>query len=101
MKNKDEIEDLVNKELSRLSHDFELDLIRLIKTLSLISQSKSILEKHTEYLGARSAEFQKRLSDFTIALLELEKEAEFGGMLDPRQRGEKGGAGCTQPCACL
>jgi hypothetical protein len=74
MKNKDEIEDLVNKELSRLSHDFELDLIRLIKTLSLISQSKSILEKHTEYLKARSAEFQKRLSDFTITLLELEKE---------------------------
>ncbi len=74
MKNKDEIEELMNKELSRLSHDFELDLIRLIKTLSLISQSKSILEKHTEYLRARSAEFQKRLSDFTISLLELEKE---------------------------
>ncbi|HWP92429.1 MAG TPA: SH3 domain-containing protein [Thermodesulfobacteriota bacterium] len=74
MKNKDEIEELMNKELSRLSHDFELDLIRLIKTLSLISQSKSILEKHTEYLRARSAEFQKSLSSFTITLLELEKE---------------------------
>jgi hypothetical protein len=74
MKNKNEIENLVNKELNRLSHDFELDLIRLLKTLSLISQSKSILEKHTEYLRGRSAEFQNRLSGFTIALLELEKE---------------------------
>lgn len=74
MTNKSEIENLVNKELSRLSHDFELDLVRLLKTLSLISQSKSILEKHTEYLRGRSVEFQNRLSGFTITLLDLEKE---------------------------
>lgn len=55
---KNGIEDLVGRELNRLSHDFEMDLIRLLKTLSLLSQSKSILEKHTEYIGADLPNFR-------------------------------------------
>lgn len=74
MKNKKEIENLMDEKLNRLSQDFELDLIRLLKTLSLISQSKDILEKHIGYLRGRSTELQNGLSGFTISLLELEKE---------------------------
>ncbi|HXG31557.1 MAG TPA: SH3 domain-containing protein [Thermodesulfobacteriota bacterium] len=74
MVDKNGIEDMVGRELNRLSHDFEVDLIRLLKTLSLLSQSKSILEKHTEYIRGRSSEFQNRLSGFIVTLLELERE---------------------------
>src|SRR3989304_45671 len=74
MANKKIIESLMNEKLNRLSQDFELNLIRLLKTLSLISQSKDILEKHVEYLRGKSTEFQNKLARFTIMLLELEKE---------------------------
>lgn len=74
MRNKKEIDNLMDERLNRLSQGFELDLIRLLKTLSLISQSKDILEKHIGFLSSRSTEFQNRLSGFTINLLELEKE---------------------------
>ena len=63
-----------NNRLKRLFSEFELDLIRLLRTVSLISQCKDILLKNVEHLDLKSIDFQKTLGEFTIRLFELEKE---------------------------
>jgi len=74
MEEKEKIGDLINEKLSRLSSDFELDLNRLLKTVSLYTQSKEILQKNFAHLDLESTNFQKNLGNFTISLLELEKK---------------------------
>jgi hypothetical protein len=74
MDDKEKIGDLINEKLSRLSSDFELDLIRLLKTISLFTQSKEILQKNFEHLDLKSTDFQMNLGNFTISLLELENK---------------------------
>jgi hypothetical protein len=74
MDDKEKIGDLINETLSRLSSDFELDLIRLLKTVSLLTQSKEILQRNFEHLDLKSTNFQTNLGTFTISLLELENK---------------------------
>ncbi len=63
-----------NNRLKRLYSEFELDLIRLLRTVSLISQSKDILLRNVESLNLKSIDFQKTLVEFSVRLFELEKE---------------------------
>lgn len=63
-----------NNRLKRLYSEFELDLIRLLRTVSLLSQSKDILLRNVESLNLKSIDFQKTLVEFSMRLFELEKE---------------------------
>ncbi len=63
-----------NDRLKRLFSEFELDLIRLMRTVSLISQSKEISLRNVESLNLKAIDFQKTLVEFSIRLFELEKE---------------------------
>ena len=74
------MEDTLKKELSRenlnrLSSDFEVELLRLIKTLNLISQSRELYKNQVEEIESISNNLKIRINDFTIRLLEIEKGA--------------------------
>lgn len=74
------MEDRLQKELSRenlnrLSSDFEVELLRLIKTLNLISQSRELYKNQVEEIESISNNLKIRINDFTIKLLEIEKSA--------------------------
>lgn len=74
MNNKEKIDSIMNERLRRLVSEFELDLMRLLKTASFLSLSKDVLQKHVNYIFSESTNFQKNLGNFTISLLELEKK---------------------------
>jgi Bacterial SH3 domain len=61
--------------LKRISANFELELLRLIKTLNLISQSKELYREQITFIQALTDRYKLRLSDFTIRLLDLERKS--------------------------
>jgi|GEM_PF-1881257 len=67
--------ELSRENLNRLSSDFEVELLRLIKTLNLISQSKELYKNQVEEIESISNNLKIRINDFTIKLLEIEKGA--------------------------
>jgi hypothetical protein len=72
------IKELSREKLGRLSSDFEVELLRLIKTLNLITQSKELYKNQVEEIEAISNNLKIRINDFTIKLLEIEKSAREG-----------------------
>ena len=70
--------ELSRENLNRLSSDFEVELLRLIKTLNLISQSKELYKNQVEEIESISNSLKLRINDFTIKLLEVEKSAREG-----------------------
>ncbi|MEW6143852.1 MAG: SH3 domain-containing protein [Thermodesulfobacteriota bacterium] len=67
--------DLAQENLKRISANFELELLRLIKTLNLISQSKELYKGQITFIQALTDKYKLRLSDFTIRLLDLERKS--------------------------
>jgi len=67
--------DLAQDSLKRISANFELELLRLIKTLNLISQSKELYKGQITFIQALTDKYKLRLSDFTIRLLDLERKS--------------------------
>jgi hypothetical protein len=67
--------DLAQENLKRISANFELELLRLIKTLNLISQSKELYKGQITFIQALTDRYKLRLSDFTIRLLDLERKS--------------------------
>lgn len=67
--------DLAQDSLKRISANFELELLRLIKTLNLISQSKELYKGQITFIQALTDRYKLRLSDFTIKLLDLERKS--------------------------
>lgn len=67
--------DLAQDNLKRISANFELELLRLIKTLNLISQSKELYKGQITFIQALTDKYKLRLSDFTIKLLDLERKS--------------------------
>ncbi len=67
--------ELSRENLNRLSSDFEVELLRLIKTLNLISQSRELYKNQIEEIESLSNNLKIRINDFTIRLLEIEKGA--------------------------
>jgi SH3 domain-containing protein len=67
--------DLAQDSLKRISANFELELLRLIKTLNLISQSKELYKGQITFIQALTDRYKLRLSDFTIRLLDLERKS--------------------------
>ena len=67
--------DLAQDNLKRISANFELELLRLIKTLNLISQSKELYKGQITFIQALTDRYKLRLSDFTIKLLDLERKS--------------------------
>ncbi|MFI5323831.1 MAG: hypothetical protein ACHQ6U_09930, partial [Thermodesulfobacteriota bacterium] len=61
--------------LKRISANFELELLRLIKTLNLISQSKELYREQMTFIQAVTDRYKLRLSDFTIRLLDMERKS--------------------------
>lgn len=69
-----EIENLKKDKLKTLSLNFELDLIRLSKTIKLISQSENISKDYIVYLENRLREFHENLATLVKKSLDLEEE---------------------------
>jgi len=67
--------DIAQDNLKRISANFELELLRLIKTLNLISQSKELYKGQITFIQALTDRYKLRLSDFTIKLLDLERKS--------------------------
>ncbi len=67
--------ELAQENLKRISANFELELLRLIKTLNLISQSKELYKGQITFIQALTDRYKLRLSDFTIRLLDLERNS--------------------------
>lgn len=67
--------DLAQENLKRISANFELELLRLIKTLNLISQSKELYKGQITFIQALTDRYKLRLSDFTIRLLDMERKS--------------------------
>ena len=78
----DDKKKLVEKQLNQISSNFELDILRLIKTQSFISLSKDVIDSEVESLKDRSNSFQSKLKNFSIKLLELENELSSTGLPD-------------------
>ena len=64
----------IEKELDKLTTNFELDLLRLIKTKSFISMSKDVMNNELNTLKEKSLNFQKKLKEFSIKTIEIEEE---------------------------
>jgi hypothetical protein len=71
---KEEIENLKKEKLKNLSLNFELDLIRLSKTVKLISQSENISKDHIAYVENRLREFHENLAALFQNALDLQEE---------------------------
>lgn len=67
--------EFAQENLKRISANFELELLRLIKTLNLISQSKELYKGQITFIQALTDRYKLRLSDFTIRLLDLERSS--------------------------
>lgn len=67
--------EFAQENLKRISANFELELLRLIKTLNLISQSKELYKGQITFIQALTDKYKLRLSDFTIRLLDLERSS--------------------------
>jgi Bacterial SH3 domain len=72
--------ELSRENLNRLSSDFEVELLRLIKTLNLISQSRELYKNQVEEIESISNNLKIKINDFTIKLLEIEKGARESAM---------------------
>ena len=67
--------EFVQENLKRISANFELELLRLIRTLNLISQSKELYKGQITFIQSLTDKYKLRLSDFTIRLLDLERNS--------------------------
>jgi len=70
----DNKKDLAQESLKRISANFELELLRLIRTLNFISQSKELYKDQIDYFQSMIDKYKLGLKDFTIKLLEAERE---------------------------
>jgi len=70
----DNKKDLAQENLKRISANFELELLRLIRTLNFISQSKELYKDQIDYFQSMIDKYKLGLKDFTIKLLEAERE---------------------------
>ena len=66
----DNQKDLVQESLKRISANFELELLRLIRTLNFISESKELYKDQIDYFQSMIDKYKLGLKDFTINLLE-------------------------------
>ncbi len=67
--------EFAQENLKRISANFELELLRLIRTLNLISQSKELYKGQITFIQAFTDKYKLGLSDFTIRLLDLERNS--------------------------
>jgi hypothetical protein len=65
--------DHAQENLKMISANFEL--LRLIKTPNLISQSKELYRKQITFIEELTDRYKLRLSDFTIHLLDMERKS--------------------------
>src|SRR3990167_10423427 len=65
--------EFAQENLKRISANFELELLRLIRTLNLISQSKELYKGQITFIQSLTDKYKLRLSDFTIRLLDLDR----------------------------
>ncbi|MBI2485628.1 MAG: SH3 domain-containing protein [Deltaproteobacteria bacterium] len=86
----EEIENLKKEKLKNLSLNFELDLIRLSKTIRLISQSENISKDYILYLENRLKEFHENLAGFVKNSLDLEEETSKLSLKSVEKNGELG-----------
>jgi hypothetical protein len=70
----DNKKNLAQENLKRISANFELELLRLIRTLNFISQSKELYKDQIDYFQSMIDKYKLGLKEFTIKLLEAERE---------------------------
>ncbi len=81
----DKHKDLAQENLKRISANFELELLRLIRTLNLISQAKELYKNQVDQIQQLTDKYKFGLSDFTIRLLDAERRLHES---QPAQGGE-------------
>ncbi|MEQ9618731.1 MAG: SH3 domain-containing protein [Deltaproteobacteria bacterium] len=67
--------DLARENLRRISTNFELDLLRLIKTLNLISQSRELYKNQIDRIETLTEKYKSGLNVFTVKLLDAERKS--------------------------
>lgn len=88
--NTEEIQNLKKEKLKSLSLIFELDLIRLSKTIRLISQSENIPKDYIVYLENRLKESHENLARLVKNSLDLEEETSRLSLTPAEKYGELG-----------
>lgn len=71
----DNNKDLARENLKRISASFELELLRLIRTLNLISQARELYKNQVDQFQQLTDKYKFGLSDFTIRLLDAERKS--------------------------
>jgi|GEM_PF-5221493 len=73
VKNNDNNKTIVEDQLKRISSDFELDILRLIKTQSMISTTSEIINRESDAIKDRSNDFQNVLNEFSDKIHDLSR----------------------------
>ena len=61
----------IEEQVSRISGNFESDILRLIKTQSMIKTSSGIIDEEIQYLGSKTKQIQDKLDELNLKASEL------------------------------
>lgn len=70
---KSEKSNIAEEQLNRISSEFELDMLRLIKTRSMLSTTSEIISEHSRTAREGLNELQSELNEFNSRLLDITK----------------------------
>jgi len=61
----------IEVQIARISNNFESDILRLIKTQSMIKASGGIIDEEIEYLNSKTQQFREKLNELNLKTNEL------------------------------
>jgi len=61
----------IEEQVARISGNFESDILRLIKTQSMIKTSSGIISEEIQYLGSKTKQIQDKLDELNLKTSEL------------------------------
>jgi len=61
----------IEEQVARISGNFESDILRLIKTQSMIKTSSGIISEEIKYLGSKTKQIQDKLDELNLKTSEL------------------------------
>lgn len=70
----DDKKQILEKQLNYITSNFELDLLRLIKTRSYISMSKEVIDEELNSIKQLTLNFQEKLKSHVMKTVEFERE---------------------------
>jgi len=61
----------IEEQITRISNNFESDVLRLIKTQSMIKASGGIIDEEIKYLISKTQQFREKLNELSLKTSEL------------------------------